>query len=240
MELRNHHTTHSPETALAALKDPRTARRASELPALQPYHLAIKAKFGPSDAVKRAFGSEMVLAVGQAWESALKRPAPSLVCMARAYSPELMHAVVLNMVNATLAALGEESRVDAHDRAHIARALCSNVRFRTLTMDSVMQFFYRLQTGMIEAEGWLRPALFLRLANRWAQKAHEEEKRIGDLARAEREAREREEHARSAISFAEHKARMGLPADMTLQEWMHTDLSQARREKEEGGCERLK
>lgn len=219
MELNTRGRKESPQVALRVMEQGGEVMLASRMPRRQAMHCAIARHYGPIEAVQAAFSPRMVAEIGRDYLEALKRPAPSLVCMGVAYTPELMEGVVLQLVAQTLVALGEEQRVDAADRASIARGLVHNRDFRTLSMTSVMQFFHRLQCGEIDTDGWLRPAKFLSLAARFARQAHTLERAAAETAAMEKEARERQEHDRHAKTWAEYKKKNGLPEDLTIRQW---------------------
>ncbi len=151
-------------------------RRADE-PDYDPRPAMIKAVYGDLEAAQGIFSSEMILSIGESYETALNKDLPSLSMLIYTYGRRPVEAMMLSMVTDTVVALGEESHCDAEDCRHVARALCASQNFRMLSMASVAQYFYRLQTGMIETEGWVRPAWLLRVANRFALTARAAEGR---------------------------------------------------------------
>lgn len=207
------------------LREQGLVRRASELPALTSRQRAIVARYGPSEAAIAAFRSEMVHEYSYDYERRLERPLPTLIELRNCYpeNPDVTQAIMLNLVNGTIEALGEEQRVDAADRLSIARGLCGNRKFRSLSMTSILQFFYRLQTGEIETDGWLRPARFLKLANDWVRSAESAERYAAIKREREQRMKEKEELA-SRPSFEQrweaYKREHGIPQELSWAAWI--------------------
>ena len=90
-------------------------------------------------------------------------------------------------------------------------------------MTSILQFFYRLQTGEIETDGWLRPARFLKLANDWVRSAESAERYAAIKREREQRMKEMEELA-SRPSFEQrweaYKREHGIPQELSWVAWI--------------------
>lgn len=136
-----------------------------------PRPAVVRSVYGPIEAMQAAMTADVVRNLGADYEAALCRDLPTLNLLMRTYGRQPVADLLLNLVTETVLALGEETHCDAEDRENIARGLCCNNNFRQLSMASVIQFFYRMMSGMLEWDGWLRPAQMMRLANSFAKTA---------------------------------------------------------------------
>lgn len=238
MELRKRGKLQDKNKILAEIKVHGELKRAKDM-AATPLSAEIRARYGAIQALQATFAPMRVLTYGEQYERALEAKTPALVCMSNAYGTEAMEAVLNKLVVDTMVHLGAEGRTDARDCMNIARGLVHNRNFRSLSMASVMQFFYRLQTGEISTDEWLRPSVVLRLANKWVATAREMERQAAieamwkdedpEKTQAEREAyRERWEEKKQQVWQQREEARL-----KALEE-----AEQRKREKENGTAAR--
>ncbi len=163
---------------------------------------------------------------------AVEAGAPSFVMIKKAYGDQGITAFIKTHVAEAIIRLGEDRDVDDNDTQFIAEAIVDSDRTQTLTLASVIGFFYLLKCGEFDIYGKVTPRKVLEAFRKYADKQQAIENRIAfEKEQREKEAAD-EEARKNAITWEEFAASQGIDPEGGLAGHLIRQANAAREQKE--------
>lgn len=175
-----------------------------------PRAVAIRERYGDLASFTTRYSPAKQRQCYQNVAKAVEAGAPTFCAIKRAYGDQAIIAFVKTHVAEAIIRMGEDRDVDPADVQFIAEAIIDSERTQTLTLASVLGFFYRLKCGEFDIYGKVTPRKVLEAFRKYATEQQAKENRIAFEQEQRLKAEEDERHRRESVSWEEFAERNGI------------------------------
>lgn len=185
----------------------------------------VRSKLGDDSAFMQSFSVSRLRYWAQGVYDAVADAQPTLAQCVRTYPADKIASLLSAHTASMLADIGETEYFDERSVYIVANGIAANEKARTLTMASVLKFFYDMRLGAIRIFGRVNVRSLLEAFNTYANEQVRIEGNIRAKIQKDNEHNSDEQHAANSISWEKYCKLHNIDADVSLQAYIVSSVS---------------